>query len=891
MKLAWSLAATVACGLVISLFAYLPAHSAAKDETANSKPSRTATGLLVLYDFDSTKGNLVIDRSGAGEPLNLRITNSKAVNNSGGALEVRGKTQIHSEEPASKITNAVRRSGEITIEAWISPADRKQQGPARIVTLSRNANERSFTLGQDGEHYDVRFRTTGTNTNGLPSVSAKKTSVKTAATHVVYTRERSGRTRLFVDGRPQAESTVKGATDKWNGSYRLALANEFESDRPWKGKYHLVAIYSRDLSPAEVKQNFEAGPEASGGRAANAELAAATKIPRDVQLFETKIAGLIANHCLECHDSVTKEGGLDLSRKEFALAGGDSGPSIIAGKSAESLLWEYVQSDAMPAERSPLSDEEKNALREWIDAGATWSIELIDPLAYMHDQRATANWIRRLTVPEYIETVRSAVGVDISKEAREILPPDLRADGFSNTAYNLHVDLEHVEAYSRLAEIIVDRMDVMKFVGRFTKSRSLSTDNTMRDDIAKVGKWLFRGPLQEREITNYSGIPTMVAAAGGDFEDAMKYTIEAMLQSPRFVYRVEQQTGDGTAWPVGQHELASRISYTIWGAPPDEVLLRAADEGELHDSEKLQEHVQRMLDDPRAIERSKLFIQEWLGLNRLANMRPNEDKFPQWNAQLARDMREETLAYFEDIAWKEQRPLIDLLNAEFTYATPALARHYGLKPQGKGFARYDLSDVPSRGGLLTQGSLLTIGGDEASMVTRGLFVMHELLRGVVKDPPPCVDTTPPPTKEGLTQRAISEQRIANANCAGCHIKFEPLAFGLEKFDGIGAYHEADKHGNKLRDDGEILIPNTAEAIPYKNSAELMDLLAKSERVRESLTWKVTQFAIGRPLVAADIPVLNKIHKEAHEGGGSYSSLITAIVMSDLVQKTRTEPQP
>ena len=487
--------------------------------------------------------------------------------------------------------------------------------------------------------------------------------------------------------------------------------------------------------------------------------------------------------------------------------------------------------------------------------------------------------------------MRSAVGVDISKEAREILPPDLRADGFTNTAYNLSVDLEHVEAYSRLAEIIVDRMDVMKFVGRFTNSRSLSTDDTMRDDVGKVGKWIFRGPLQEREITNYSGIATMVAAAGGNFEEAMSYTIEAMLQSPRFVYRVEQQTGDGTAWPVGQHELASRISYTIWGAPPDEALLRAADAGELHDRKKVAEHVQRMLNDPRAIERSKLFIQEWLALNRLANMRPNEDKFPQWNAELARDMRDETLAYFEDIAWKEQRPLIDLLNAKFTYATPELARHYGLKPQGKGLTRYDLSNVPSRGGLLTQGSVLTIGGDEASMVARGLFVMHELLRGVVKDPPPCVDTTPPPTQEGLTQRGISEQRIANANCAGCHIKFEPLAFGLEKFDGIGAYHEADKHGNKLRDDGEILFPNTAEAIPYKNSAELMNLLAKSERVRESLTWKVTQFAIGRPLVAADIPVLNKIHKDAHEGGGTYSSLITAIVMSDLVQKTRTEPQP
>ncbi len=296
-----------------------------------------------------------------------------------------------------------------------------------------------------------------------------------------------------------------------------------------------------------------------------------------------------------------------------------------------------------------------------------------------------------------------------------------------------------------------------------------------------------------------------------------------------------------------------------------------------------------MLQDSRANKRSLEFCSQWLNLGRLDNLNPNPKMYPDWNAKLAEDMRKETLAFFEEIVWKQNRPMSDLLNAEVTFLTPELARHYGIPPEGKDFERYDLSKIPGRGGLLTQGSVLTVGGDEASMVTRGLFVLHSLLRGVVKDPPPCVDTTPVPTKPGLTQRGVAEARIQNASCGGCHIRFEPLAFGLEKFDGLGSYHEKDEHGNKLRDEGEILFPGTAKPIEYDSSAELMDLLAKSDRVQETLTWKLTQFALGRPLSAADVPILEKIHQKAQKAGGRYPDIMMAIIQSDLVQKTRTEP--
>jgi hypothetical protein len=406
-----------------------------------------------------------------------------------------------------------------------------------------------------------------------------------------------------------------------------------------------------------------------------------------------------------------------------------------------------------------------------------------------------------------------------------------------------------------------------------------------------MGKRLFRGPLSNEEIATYRGIASTVAHFGGDYQEAVGLILEAMLQSPRFLYRIENQRGDGLPFPVGPYELASRMSYILWGGPPDEALLKAADSGEILNPDKAAEHVRRMLKDPRAVKRSRQFVSEWLNLGRLDNLNPDPKTYPNWNPKLADDMQRETLAFFEEIVWKQNRPLSDLLNAKLTFLTPELARHYGLPPQGKDFARYDLSSVPHRGGLLTQGSVLTVGGDEASTVTRGLFVMHHMLRGIVKDPPPCVDTTPVPSKPGLTKRAIAQARIDNANCGGCHARFEPLAFGLEKFDGLGAYHEKDRHGNTLQSDGEIVFPGAAKPVKFQSSAELMNLLADSDRVKETLTWKVTQFALGRPLSAGDAAIVETIHHTAQKAGGRYSDLMLAIIQSDLVQKTRTEPVP
>lgn len=851
-------------------------------------PKRVRSGLLVLYDFSSISGPIVKDRSGLGRPVDLRITDATAVRRSQGSLEVHNATLIRSQQPASKIIQAVRRSGEITIEVWIRPKEINQDGPARILTLSKNSTQRNFTLGHDGDRFDVRLRTSITNDNGLPSLRSPSESLTTDVTHCVYTRDRNGRTRIYLSGEETEEEIMPGSTRTWHGHFRMALANELDASRPWLGTYYLVAIYGRDLLPQEVEQNFRAGPDSP------TVLPQLGLVDESSQQFETHVAPILANNCLECHDSVSREGGLDLSRKVTALTGGDSGPAFVPNNVADSLLWQMVESDEMPKMREPLSAKEKSILQAWLLAGAAWSLDKVDPLLYTYGSDGTKNWVRRLTVSEYIETVRYTCGVEIADKAHQLLPSDVRADGFSNTAYNLNVDLEHVSAYTQLAQDIVAKMDVVSFAARFSQSQS-HTDEKMLALIAAMGKWILRGPLEEHELTSYRGISTSVASAGGDFEEAVQYIVQAMLQSPRFIYRMENQRGDGTPWPISDYEMASRLSYILWGGPPDQELMSAANEG-LLDRKGVQEQTKRMLADARAVEHSLRFVDQWLNLAQLDSLRPSETRFPCWNPQLAADMRHETLAFFKEVVWKQKRPLADLLNAQFTFLTPRLAQHYGLtvdelapadpthcEPQ-----RYNLKSVPSRGGLLTQGSVLTVGGDEASMVSRGLFILHNLLRGAVWDPPPCVDTTPISTKAGLTQRGIAEARVANQACGGCHTKFEPLAYGLERFDGLGAFHEKDEHGNLLRDDGVILIPGERKPLSFGSSSELMTLLSSSSRVHESLVWKLTQFALGRPLVATDAAILEQIYRLAQQDGGTYLSAMEAIVMSDLVQLMQTE---
>ncbi len=893
-------------GGILAAWAFFLSCSLLQMETLsgsdNSSLSRVADGLVLHYDFSEARGTRIHDRASSSAPLDLEIKNPQRVSWGSDGLTVRSGAIIHSAVPASKLFEACRRSGEVSLEAWIDPANGKQSGPARIVSFSKDTSRRNLTLGQSEQEIEVRLRTTESSDNGLPSVASGSLSLAPKLTHVVFTRQRDGQARIYLDGELASEKSLPGLLRAWDPAYRLALSDEFapggkSGGRAWEGTFYLLAAYRRSLSADEVQRNFRAGPRAS--------------IPdssfQSQDTFAEFIAPLLSEHCIECHDALNHKGGLDLSHRAAAFAGGESGQSIVPGDAHRSSLIEAIQSDYMPLDREPLTESQKEQLITWVNSGADWTLEFVDPALFVHGHAHSQQWVQRLTVDEYVSTVRTTLGVDIAEEAVRLLPKDVRADGFANTSYNLGVDLKHIEVYAALAEKIVDQIDVLEFASRFSK-RPKFTDKDMGTLIEGMGRWVLRGPLEKDEVIAYRGISTSVAAVGGDYETAVRLILESMLQSPRFLYRVENQLGDGEVWPVDEYELANRLSYILWGSSPDPELFEAAERRLLFDAQELDRQIDRMLDDPRTGDRARQFVRQWLNLDALQNLNPNPNRFPDWNAGLGEAMRLETLAFFERVALQENRPLGDLLTAQVTFVTPELARHYRLQAKPKtdgsnrlrstdstgqwtppqGLIEMDLSSDPARGGLLTQGSLLTIGGDNASMVTRGLFVLHDLLRGVIKDPPPCVDATPVPSKPGVSQRMIATSRIENQACGGCHAKFEPLAFGLEKFDGLGAFHERDHHGNDLRDDGQIVFPGEGQAVRYESIAELMRLLAESERVQHSLTWKLVQFALGRPLSAGDASDVKAIHERAMEGGGSYRSTMRAVVKSDLVRLTGTQ---
>lgn len=822
---------------------------------------------LVAYDFASTDEG-VVKNGGTLGGLDLKFPNGNSVSRRESTLELFGGKLI-SESPPRELISALKRSNELSIDVWLRPADTQQKGPARILTLSQDTSNRSFTLGQDKDRFDVRLRTTKTSGNGLPSLSTPAKSVRKDWTHLVYTRSKNGETRLFLDGKQVAQAKAAGTFANWKNTDRFAIGDEVSGGRAWKGGIRRVAIFDRALSIDEVRQSFDAGPEATPPSVPSAEQIAA-------QHFQAKIAPILAKHCLECHDIASAKGGLVLDRREPAFT-----DAIVPGDASSSPLWLSIKTDEMPHDRAPLLARDKALVQEWIQSGAAWSLDWIDPADYVHEIGASAGYVRRLTIEEYIQSVKSAVDIEIGDEARAILPADLRADGFANTSYNLTVDLKHIKAYRELANKVTDSMDARAFAKRFWGKARL-TDDDMRGLIQKMGAWILRGPLDDSEVDLFRGISTTVAASGGDYEAAVKATVAAMLQSPRFLYRMESQSEDGSTRYLSDYAIASRISYIVWGAPPDRKLLDAASDRKLSDASEVRQQVTRMLKDPRAVSRSRDFLTQWLNLNHLDSLRPDPKRFPSWDEALAKDMRDETLAFFEHIVWKQRRPLADLLDAQVTFCSPRLAKHYGLGDPENGTDRYDLGDVDERGGLLTQGSVLTIGGDDASTVTRGLFVLHQLLRGVVNDPPPCVDTTPVPASPGSSARMIAEARIKNESCGGCHSRFEPLAFGLSKFDGLGAFHQTDEHGNRLRDDGAMLVPGEADVIGFQNSAEMMKTLASSDRIRESLVWRLTQYAIGRPPTAADAPVIREIHRRSQKVGATYQNMLTEIVVSELV---------
>ena len=401
----------------------------------------------------------------------------------------------------------------------------------------------------------------------------------------------------------------------------------------------------------------------------------------------------------------------------------------------------------------------------------------------------------------------------------------------------------------------------------------------------------FRRPVTDADIQPLMTFYRQGRSEGG-FDHGIEAAIRAMLVSPDFLFRVERDpkgSKPGSVVRVSDIDLASRLSFFLWSSIPDDELLGLAEHGRLHDPEVLSAQVRRMLADSRSQALVNNFAGQWLYLRNLAVSRPDPDVFPDFDESLRRAFLEETDLFFQSVL-REDRSVLDLLDANYTFLNERLAEHYGIPDvYGSQFRRVALTD-PNRGGLLGQGSILTVTSypDRTSVVQRGKWILENLLGTPPPPPPAVVPNLEPHGKDGrlLTMREQMEQHRSNAICASCHARMDPLGFALENYDGVGKWRAKDS-GNVIDATGKL-----PDGTVFDGPAGLKKALLTAHRDEyiSTLTEKLLLYALGRGLEYYDMPAVRTIAHEAGQDNYRISSLISAIIKSTPFQMRRTREQ-
>jgi hypothetical protein len=422
-----------------------------------------------------------------------------------------------------------------------------------------------------------------------------------------------------------------------------------------------------------------------------------------------------------------------------------------------------------------------------------------------------------------------------------------------------------------------------------------------RELLAPLAERAYRRPLRPGELDRLARFVENAVEGGDTFEQGMRLALRALLVSPHFLYRVELDEGGpavtGEGGPGEAHvrvlddwELASRLSYFLWSSMPDEELFRLAREGRLRQPAVIEEQVRRMLADDKASALVDNFATQWLQIRNLSGHRANRRQFPGFDDSLKSAMLKESELFFEAVM-REDLSVLTFIDADFTFLNDALARHYGIDGvEGARFRKVSLTDG-LRGGVLTQASVLTVTSNptRTSPVKRGRWVLEQLLGTPPPPPPPGVPELKEKEKHDkpTSLRARLEQHRADPNCAVCHKKMDPLGFGLENFDAVGAYRT---HDDDLPIDPSGVLPNGQT---FSGPSELKAVLkAKQSQFRRSLVSKMLTYALGRGAEPYDRPAIDDIAEQMVRNDSRFSSMIIGIVNSDPFRKRRTkEPAP
>ena len=406
--------------------------------------------------------------------------------------------------------------------------------------------------------------------------------------------------------------------------------------------------------------------------------------------------------------------------------------------------------------------------------------------------------------------------------------------------------------------------------------------------LSNLAHRAFRHPVAEADLRELIGF-FKTGRDAGSFEDGIESALQRILVDPEFLFRIERdppQVPAGAAYRISDLELASRLSFFLWSSIPDDALLDLAERGKLSDPAALEAQVRRMLSDPRANALVSNFAGQWLYLRNVQKIWPNPDVYPDFDANLRDAFQRESELFFQSML-KEDKSVLDLIDADYTFLNERLARHYQIpNVYGSHFRRVALNDE-NRKGLLGQGSILTVTSyaTRTAPTIRGKWLLENILGTPPPPPPPNVPSLALKTgSDGklLTMRQQMEEHRANPACASCHKVMDPLGFALENFDATGKWRERD--GSSKIDASGV----TPDGFALNGPEDLRDyLMSRPDQFATTVTEKLLTYALGRGMEEYDYPVIRKIVRETAPGNYKWSSLVVAIAKSTPFQMRRS----
>lgn len=594
------------------------------------------------------------------------------------------------------------------------------------------------------------------------------------------------------------------------------------------------------------------------------------------EYFKSRVTPFVTTFCLPCHSSrrPTRAG------VNFAPALKDPGHAA------------FTQNWKRGAVRVKAHDMPPKDARQPDDADRQMFVDWLGKLKYLSPKDPGRFVIRRLTKTEYGNTLRDLFGVESS--IADGLPDEVSGQGYLNSLSPIQL-----EQYLTIADKVLRKIVAPEKASPTALERRLFGDPAPKGDprmaargVARsLARMAYRRPPTEAEVDVLLATFDLGTRNQLPYRQAVHLMLKAVLVSPQFLFITPARGADGGAGivPLDDYQLASRLSYLLWGTMPDSVLMALADGGTLHEPAVLRAQAKRMLDDPRSRALFDGFGAQWLSVGGLKSQVFDPGIFPQMTAAMRQGMYDEVRLFFESIV-REDRSVIGFVDSDYTYLNETVAAIYGLQKTVKGpqMRRVRLSDG-NRGGVLGMPGILaaTSFPNRTSPVKRGVWVLEQVLGDHVPSAPPNVpalDKQDPEAVAKLTLRQRTELHRTNAVCANCHQILDPIGFGLEKFDAIGRWRERDSNGQPIDAAGEL--PGGHR---FAGPRDLKTILSgRTASVSRNVLEKLLAYALGRKLDGYDEIVVDDLMETVAADGYRMRSLIYAVVTSYPFTHRRVE---